>query len=200
MAVPTGQEVCQKQLLALMHKVREVTVNEQEIGTFLPAVYDELKDLSKDELIKRFASIEFNRFLDYYRNAVDLNQDTKGESAGDGTVYGSRFFINLGKMDGFEKGDLLSFLDDTCGVDGRSVGRIDLKGAYSFFEVTADKADSILQGMKDVNHRGRQIRVEMTDRSDRGARHESSRRSYSQKKSTSSKKKTKFSEHRKKRY
>jgi ATP-dependent RNA helicase DeaD len=77
-AVPTGQEVCQKQLLALMHKVHEVKVNEKEIAEFLPAVYEELKDLTKDELIKRFASIEFNRFLEYYRNAPDLNSDSKG--------------------------------------------------------------------------------------------------------------------------
>ena len=62
-AVPTGKEVCQKQLLALMHKVHEVKVNEKEIAEFLPAVYEELKDITRDELIKRFASIEFNRFL-----------------------------------------------------------------------------------------------------------------------------------------
>src|SRR5690349_5373887 len=98
MKIPTGQEVCQKQLLALMHKVHEVKINEEEIGEFLPAVYEELKDLSKEELIKRFASIEFNRFLDYYRNAPDLNVDAqRGGSAGtERYPSGSRFFINVG--------------------------------------------------------------------------------------------------------
>jgi len=62
MMIPTGPEVCQKQLIALMHKVHEVKVNEEDIAEFLPAVYDELKDLTKQELIKRFASLEFNRF------------------------------------------------------------------------------------------------------------------------------------------
>jgi ATP-dependent RNA helicase DeaD len=195
--VPSGPEVCQKQLLALMHKVREVKVNELEIGAFLPAVFEELQDLSKDELIKRFASIEFNRFLDYYRNAIDLNQESKSESGGGSVVHGSRFFINLGKMDGFEKGNLLSFIDDTCNVDGRSVGRIELKGAYSFFEVAAEKTDAILQGMKDVTYRGRQIRVEVTDRRDRGSRHESSRRTHGSKKSTFSKKAKHSDQHRK---
>src|SRR5690606_6528811 len=75
MMIPTGPDVCQKQLLALMHKVHEVKVNEDEIGEFLPQVFEELKDLSKEDLIKRFASIEFNRFLDYYRNAPYINAE-----------------------------------------------------------------------------------------------------------------------------
>jgi ATP-dependent RNA helicase DeaD len=166
MNVPTGSQVCQKQLLALMHRVREVKVNEAEIEEFLPAVYEELHDISKQELIKRFASIEFNRFLDYYRNAADLNQDEgRGhDHDGDRFATGSRFFINLGKMDGLEKGTLLSLIDDTCGVDGRYVGRIELKGAYSFFEVEKEKADAILDGLKDMEYRGRQVRVELTER------------------------------------
>ena len=202
MSVPTGPEVCQKQLLALMHKVREVKVNEAEIGAFLPQVYEELKDLSKDELIKRFASTEFNRFLDYYRNAPDLNQDDRRSSdAGDRAISGSRFFINLGKMDGFEKGNLLAFIDDTCGVDGRSVGRIELKGAYSFFEVEKEKTDAILNGLKGVEYKGRQVRVEVTEH--RGpARNESSSREYKRGKSTGSSyvKKPKFADHKRKRY
>src|SRR5688572_253100 len=144
MPVPTGSQVCQKQLLALMHRVREVKVNEEEIGEFLPAVYEELKDLTKQELIKRFASIEFNRFLDYYRNAPDLNQDDRRSSdSGDGDRYvtGSRFFINLGKMDGLDAGSMLSFVESVSSVDRKAIGKMELKGAYSFFEVEKDKAE-----------------------------------------------------------
>jgi ATP-dependent RNA helicase DeaD len=203
LSVPTGPEVCQKQLLALMHKVRGVKVNEEEIGAFLPAVYEELKDLSKDELIKRFASTEFNRFLDYYRNAPDLNLEQRRTDANDHVISsGSRFFINVGKMDGFEKGNLLAFLDDTCGVDGRSVGRIELKGAYSFFEVEKDKTDAILSGLKGVEYKGRQVRVEVTERRRLGSKSESSSREYKRGKSTGSSyiKKPKFADHKRKRY
>jgi ATP-dependent RNA helicase DeaD len=70
--VPTGDEVCQQKIVGLVHKVREVEVNEEEIDSFLPEVYHELKDLSKEDIIKRFASIEFNRFFEYYRDARDL--------------------------------------------------------------------------------------------------------------------------------
>ncbi|HEY5916996.1 MAG TPA: DEAD/DEAH box helicase [Chryseolinea sp.] len=203
MPVPTGSQVCQKQLLALMHKVREVKVNESEIEEFLPAVYEELQDISKQELIKRFASIEFNRFLDYYRNAPDLNQDgeMKGRDSDDDRFStGSRFFINLGKMDGLEKGNLLSLIDDSCGVDGRSVGRIELKGAYSFFEVEKEKANSILEGFKDMEYRGRQVRVEVTER--RNERSESQGRDFKRGKPSKPNfsQKPRFADNKRKRY
>jgi ATP-dependent RNA helicase DeaD len=172
MMVPTGAQVCQKQLLALMHKVREVKVNEEEISEFLPAVYEELNDLTKQELIKRFASIEFNRFLDYYRNAPDLNLDERRSSAGDGDRYvtGNRFFINLGKMDGLDTGDMLAFIDDVSGVDKKFIGKVELKGAYSFFEVEKEKSDEILKAFKGVEFKNRQVRVEITDTRNRGSR------------------------------
>jgi ATP-dependent RNA helicase DeaD len=161
MKIPTGPEVCQKQLLAFTHKMRQVSVKEEEIAEFLPEVYAELKDLTKDELIKRFASIEFNRFLDYYRNAPDLNSNSK-EGGTDRFVTGTRFFINLGKMDGLDKSSLLELLDEYSGVGGKFVGKIDLKGAYSFFEIEKEKADDILKGFNGVEFDGRQVRVEVT--------------------------------------
>jgi ATP-dependent RNA helicase DeaD len=180
MMIPTGPQVCQRQLIALMHKVREVKVNESEISEFLPAVYEELKDVSKQDLIKRFASIEFNRFLEYYRNAPDLNIDDRksGGSSDSGSSdrsLGSRFFINLGKMDGLEKGDLLALIDDVSGVDGKNIGRIDVKGAYSFFEAEKEKTDDIIKGFKAIEYKGRQVRVELTEERSSSSRSESTR-------------------------
>ncbi|MBY0434372.1 MAG: DEAD/DEAH box helicase [Cyclobacteriaceae bacterium] len=165
MMVPTGAEVCQKQLLALMHKVKEVKVNEAEIAEFLPTVFEELNDLSKQELIKRFASIEFNRFLEYYRNAPDLNADGKrGDGSGsERYATGTRFFINLGKMDGLEKSHMLELIDEYTGLGKQDIGKIDLKGAYSFFEVEKDKVDKVVRGFTGVEFQGRQVRVEITD-------------------------------------
>lgn len=163
MLVPTGAEVCQKQLLALMHKVREVKVNDAEISEFLPAVYEELNDLTKQEIIKRFASIEFNRFLDYYRNAPDLNADSGRDGGGTRYKSGTRFFINLGKMDGLEKSKMLEVIDEFTGLGQKDIGKIDLKGAYSFFEVEKDKADKVVRGFKGVEYQGRPVRVEITE-------------------------------------
>jgi ATP-dependent RNA helicase DeaD len=163
MHVPTGAEVCQKQLLGFMHKVREVKVNDAEISEFLPAVYEELNDLNKQDLIKRFVSIEFNRFLDYYRNAPDLNVDGKrGESEGRG-YGGTRFFINLGKMDNIDKSKMLEVIDEFTGLEKKDIGHIDLKGAYSFFEVDKALIDKVLKGFVNAEYQGRQVRVEITE-------------------------------------
>jgi len=167
--VPTGDEVCQKKILDLVHKVRQVEVNEEEIDSFLPEVYHELKDLSKEDIIKRFASIEFNRFLEYYRDARDLNgksERTKSyESDGDGERYtdGDRIFINVGKMDGLEKGNLLELICDFGEVTSAAIGKIDLKGAYSFFEIQKDKTAQVMKGFEGVELRGRKVRLEMTE-------------------------------------
>src|SRR5258708_3256480 len=121
MLVPTGDEVCQQKIVGLVHKVRHVEVNEEEIDSFLPEVYHELKDLSKEDIIKRFASIEFNRFLEYYRDARDLNKSEKKQyvddgggrgDGGGGYSTGDRIFINIGKMDGLETGTLLAMICD----------------------------------------------------------------------------------------
>jgi len=182
MAIPTGKDVCQVQLLKLMHKVQDVKINEKEIADFLPAIFTELEGLSREEIIKRFASIEFNRFLDYYRDAPDLNQTEKpayGERSfsekGERYAIGDRFFINIGKMDGVEKGALLNIIDSHTGVRKSNIGKIELKGAYSFFEVDKSKTKDIQKGFKDVEFHGRKVRLELTEgkvpergRSDKG--------------------------------
>jgi ATP-dependent RNA helicase DeaD len=147
-----------------------VEVNEEEIDSFLPEVFHELKDLSKEDIIKRFASIEFNRFLEYYRDARDLNggkaERTKSfESDGDSERYtdGDRIFINVGKMDGLEKGNLIELICDFGEVTGTAIGKIDLKGAYSFFEIQKDKTAQVMKGFEGVELRGRKVRLEMTE-------------------------------------
>jgi len=165
--VPTGEEVCQQKIVGLVHKVRHVEVNEEEIDTFLPEVYHELKDLSKEDIIKRFASLEFNRFLEYYRDARDLNRSEKKayfDEGGSDSAYstGDRIFINVGKMDGLEKGTLLGMICDYGDVKKDNVGKIDLKGAYSFFEVDKAFTGQILKGFEGVELRGRKVRLEMT--------------------------------------
>ncbi|HCW08192.1 MAG TPA: ATP-dependent RNA helicase, partial [Cytophagales bacterium] len=165
--VPTGDEVCQQKIVGLVHKVREVEVNEEEIDSFLPEVYHELKDLSKEDIIKRFASIEFNRFLEYYRDARDINKSEKKsffDEGGADAAYttGDRIFINVGKMDGLDKGTLLGLICDYGDVRKDKVGRIDLKGAYSFFEIEKDSTDQVMRGFEGVEVRGRKVRLEMT--------------------------------------
>lgn len=164
-SVPTGNEVCQKKLLDLTYRVREVEINEKEMDYFLPEVFHELQNLSKEDIIKRFAAIEFNRFLAYYRDAPDLNQNAPERHADDRASISSnadRVFINVGKMDGLDKGSLLGLICDFGELDKSHIGKIDVKGAYSFFEVTKKETEKVFKGFEDVEVRGRAVRLELT--------------------------------------
>ncbi len=174
--VPDGFAVCEKQLFGLVHKVHNVTVNEEQIEPYLERIYEEFQNMSKEELIKRFASLEFNEFLEYYQDAPDLNvkeeKRTYGEGAGGGMSFRgtgkfTRLFINLGSVDDFTRGDMLRYLCDTSGVRGNKIGRIDLKGVYSFFEVENDVVEKFVQGFKKAEHNGRSVRIEMSQDGDK---------------------------------
>jgi len=170
--IPTGFDVVEKQLFALVHKVHNVEVNEQQIEQYVPRIMDEFKDLSKEDIIKRFASLEFNRFLDYYKNAPDLNAPVDESRRADGA--GDRFnrtgmrsdftrlFINLGSVDGFSRGDLLGYICNTAKISGKTVGKIDVKGVYSFFEVPNDDVEKVQTGFKGADFQGRDVRIEIS--------------------------------------
>lgn len=181
--VPTGQEVCEKRVLNIVHRLREVNLVENEIEKFLPAVYDELKDLSREEIISRFTALEFNHFLDYYRGAPDLNKPDKGEKDfdhSDRVSGGDRLFINLGKMDGLDAGKLLAMICDRSKISSRKIGRIDLKGAYSFFEVDSNHTQVVRDHLHGFEFKGRVVRIEITERG--SARRSSSKKSIRSKK------------------
>lgn len=77
--LPSGQEICQQQLIKVIDDIEKVKVNEEEIETFLPGIYRKLDWLDKEDLIKRVVSLEFNRFLDYYKNAPEIEQPKANE-------------------------------------------------------------------------------------------------------------------------
>jgi ATP-dependent RNA helicase DeaD len=169
--IPTGFDVCEKQLFSIVHKVHNVIVNEEQIEQYLPRIYDEFKDFTKEDFIKRFASIEFNRFLDYYKNAPDLNASveegrTRSEDRGErgNGVRGNftRLFINLGSVDEFNRGDLLGYICNTTKISGRTVGKIDVKGVFSFFEVQNEDVDKVMASFKEAEHKGRPVRIEIS--------------------------------------
>ncbi|WP_343689123.1 DEAD/DEAH box helicase [Chitinophaga sp.] len=172
--VPDGFAVCEKQLFGLVHKVHNVVVNEEQIEPYLERIFEEFQAMTKEEIIKRFASLEFNQFLEYYQDAPDLNVKEerrtfeggeRGAARGNGKF--TRLFINLGSVDDFTRGDMLRYLCDTSGVRGNKIGRIDLKGVYSFFEVENDVVDKFQETFKKADYNGRSVRIEMSQDGDR---------------------------------
>jgi ATP-dependent RNA helicase DeaD len=173
--IPSGFDVCEKQLFAMIHKVHNVEVNEDQIEQYIPRIMDEFKDLDKEAIIKRFASLEFNRFLEYYSKAPDLNisGDDRGFERGDRAERGdrtfksstspgyTRLFMNLGSVDDFTRGDMLGFICNNTKISGKSVGKIDLKGVFTFFEVEESAVNQVVEGFKSVDFQGREVRIEL---------------------------------------
>lgn len=188
---PSGQDICAKQMMKMIQNVHDVEVNEKGIAPFVAQIHEDLKEFSKEEVIERFVSVEFNRFLKTYEKAKDLNVDpskarTRGsrdddrggrgerrERGGDRdtTQNKQRVFINVGKMDGFEnKGQLLGFLCNQSGIDGTSVGKIDLFDSFTFVGVEDGAGEKLIEAMNGQNIEDRNIRVEFSEDKPRGER------------------------------
>ena len=183
--VPQAAEVVEKQLLAMTDKIRNAEINEERIAPYLPSIMESMQDLSKEDIIKRFASLEFNRFLDYYQNAPDLNVDAR-ERDGDRSERGerrsrsasngfTRLFINLGSVDEFSRGDMLGLICDAANISGKSVGKIDMKGVFTFFEVQDAEVNKVFEGFQGTEYNGRAVRVEVSGDESRGGGRSSSR-------------------------
>ncbi len=196
--IPSGFDVCEKQLFGMVHNVQNVSVKEEHIAPYLPRIMEELDSLSKEDVIKRFVSLEFDRFLDSYKGAKDLNVDAssvrgdsredrggRGERSGrneNGAEPGyTRLFVNVGSVDDFTRGDLLGYICETTQISGKSVGKIDLKGVFSFFEVENSVLDQVHEGFKTAQYNNREVRIEnagaRTGGGDRGGRSGGDRRS-----------------------
>jgi ATP-dependent RNA helicase DeaD len=157
--VPDGVAVCEKQLFHLVTKLHEVEVKDDEIEKYLPKIYEELKDLTKEELIKRFISEEFNRFYNYYQNSQDLNMGNDGGSNGKTT----RFFVNMGVLDGFNKNSIKDFLVEISNIQARMIFNIDVKNSFSFFETENKFVDPLLALNKaGIEFNGRGISFEVS--------------------------------------
>ncbi len=170
--VPTGDEVCAKQLYNLIDKMENTQVDEVMIEPFMGDIYKKLEWMSREDLIKRFVSVEFNRFLDYYKDAEDINisesNDKPRERRKRGSVAGdenmARLFINLGAMDQLSPTRLIGLINDTTGRRDIEVGRIDIKKKYSFFDADKAAIDLIVSKFKGTkSEKGFDICVEMSN-------------------------------------
>ena len=190
--IPEPKEICEAQLLKLVNKVIATEVKEDDIAEFLPPVMAEFENLTKEEVVKRFISAEFNRFLDYYERAGDLNAKAgRDRDAGRDSERGNRrdrndrgdrreraprkedanktrFFVNLGQRDGLNPGGLLRVVCDSTGLQSSNVGKIDILASYSFFEADNDLADKIIKEVNGTEYEGHKVNVEVTTKKPSG--------------------------------
>jgi len=188
--IPSGSEVCEKQLFNFIEKMEKVEVDHAQINSYLPAIYRKLEWLDKEDLITRFVSLEFNRFLEYYKNAKDINVSEDAEDYGKGrekfknrersseSGY-TRLFINMGKLDGLFASQLIELINSNTKGLKVDIGRIDLFKSFSFFEVESSSADQLIEFLnKKTSFADRTVIVEKAsekkqgEQSDRGDRRE----------------------------
>nr|WP_299033985.1 DEAD/DEAH box helicase [uncultured Tenacibaculum sp.] len=169
--IPSGKEICQNQLFHLIDKVHNTEVNVDQIEGFLPGIYEKLEDLTREELIQKFVSLEFNTFLSYYENAPDLNnlssrENSRGRSSSENMT---RFFINLGRKDRLNPAKLIGLINDQNIGDKIEIGAIDILDTFSFFEIDKNFEKETLDAFaaNDPDFNGRSVNVEIT-KTDRG--------------------------------
>lgn len=183
--IPAGKDVCRKQFFYFMDKLLQADISHGDYETYLPMLTEKFQDISKEEVLKRVAALEFDRFLKYYENAEDLNarerrderrgsfdrdrgdrgdrrRDTRGREFGGGGNY-TRLFVNLGSKDGFYKASFLQFILDMSDLNKEVLGRIDMKEMNSWIEVDKHAANQMIRSIDGKKYKGRRIRMNEAD-------------------------------------
>ena len=181
--VPSGRDICEKQLFHLVDKMEHINVNEEQIDQYLKVIYKKLEWLSREDLIKKFVSLEFNRFLDYYKHAIDINvkaeqresrdsrqsgRSSREKSAGqrrerNGEAEFARLFINLGSKNNLTPPKLIGLINDYGRSRRITIGKIDIQRNFSFFEVDAGAASKLISGFKGAGYEGTMLDVNMAE-------------------------------------
>jgi ATP-dependent RNA helicase DeaD len=159
--IPLGHQICEKQLYYLIDKMENVEVNEEDVEAFLPVIYKKLKWMSQEELIKRFVSVEFNRFLDYYRDAGDLNVDENRETASSAKY--TRVFMSIGRKDGLIPPRLIGVINDFTTTRDLRIGKIEIEDNFSFVEIDSRFIDRFMQAFKGKYYNNRPVRVDIAE-------------------------------------
>ena len=162
--IPDGMEICELQLKALAQNIHDTEIN-HDIDPFLEDIYTTFKDVEKDTLIKKFFSVEFSRFFNYYNNAKDLNA-SESSTASSTKAYSEdsiRYFINIGKKDGFDWMHLKDMIRDLLELKQGEVYRVDVKDSFSFFNTDAKHLAKVVEGFSEFKLNGRFVNVEITD-------------------------------------
>lgn len=177
--IPSGIEICEIQLLHLANKIHDAEID-HEIDNYLPAIYEVFQDLSKEELIKRMVSVEFNRFLNYYKKKRDIASEKSERSSEPREIRAGdpvRYFINIGARDDFDWMQLKDFIKETLDLGRDDVFKVDVKEGFSFFNTDGEHTDKVMSVLNGYDMNGRRINVEISKNDGGGRRDHNGRNS-----------------------
>ena len=162
--VPNGKEICEKQLFNVIDKIETIKVDEASIAPFLPDIYSKLEWLDRDQLIKHVVSVEFSRFLEYYKNAPDLNASAKDadfrSSSAEGDGMFQKYFINIGARDNLTKVTFLDLFNKKAKLKEVKVGKVEILQNFSFFMADRRYEKQLLEAFRSLEFNGAKIVVE----------------------------------------
>ena len=168
--VPGGDQVCERQLYHLIDRVVNVEVNDAQIDRYFEQVAAKFGDMTREEVIKKFVSVEFNRFLAYYKDARDLNvkeskrKEVNGSSQSrGGRMAFTRLFINAGKKQNLSAPRLIGLINEYSRRRDIEIGKIDIQRKFSFFEIDARHADTLISALSRANLDGHGIQVDKVE-------------------------------------
>lgn len=174
--IPGPKEICEKQMYALIDRVVATEVNESEMDQYWDVIYDKFKELTAEEVVMKFISAEFNKFIEYYKKSGNLNAE-KGADRDSGRGRDKRddsdkdrFFISLGEHQNLNKGALVRLLCNESGINSSAIGRIEIHPGFSFFEVDKDVATKIIPALKNKEYEGTDFSVELSKEKGGGSR------------------------------
>ncbi|WP_136481848.1 DEAD/DEAH box helicase [Cognatitamlana onchidii] len=172
--IPDGMEICEVQLMSLANKIHNTEIN-HEIDRHLSSINALFEDTSKDELIKKFFSVEFTRFYNYYQKAKNLNVSDSSSDVDSGRDYrgsknSTRYFINVGGKDGFDWMKLKDFLKEQLNLGRDDIFKVETKDSFSFFNTENELKEKVLAHFTDFKHDGRFVNVEVSENRGRAGR------------------------------
>ena len=179
--LPSGIEICEIQLLHLATKIKDTEVD-HEIDNYLPAINNVLDGLTKEELIKKMVSVEFNRFINYYKKTRDLSTQSAGDRGSDREPRNdnggaTRYFVNIGSRDNFDWMSLKDYLKETLDLGRDDVFKVDVKEGFSFFNTDPEHTDKVMEILNNAQLEGRRINVEISKNDGGGRRDHNGRNS-----------------------
>ena len=164
--VPSGKDICSKQLFKLIEKIEKVKVDEKQISPFLPDIYEKLNWLSREDLIKHFVSAEFNRFLDYYKKSRDIKSDNGTDNKSKDFSKSRRrskdfenLSVNVGRKQGITPIELISLVNRITKSNEIEIGSIDIRQSYTIFEIDKTITKSLIKSSSKLDHNGVDLKV-----------------------------------------
>ena len=164
--VPSGKEICSKQLFKLIDKIQKVKVDDKQIEPFLEDIYSKLESLSREELIKHFVSSEFNKFLDYYKKSRDIKSDNNSDRSSKDSNRSRRrskdfenLSVNVGRKQGITPIELIGLVNRITKSNEIEIGSIDIRQSYTIFEIDKNITKSLIKSSSKLDHNGVDLKV-----------------------------------------